>query len=149
MAKPPRAADESILTRWHWGAIGGWSVLIAGCVLAALLAGTRGLGATDEAAITLSFLTLAFAKLWFVFNLRSPRSSVVRNAVAGNPWMWGALGVCVVLLAAAVYLPGLSGVLETVPPSGAGWAVALGLSAVPLVVGQVILLVRGRWAARE
>ncbi len=149
MAKPPRRPDESILTRWHWGAIGGWSVLIAGCVLAALLAGTRGLGVADEAAITLSFLTLALAKLWFVFNLRSPRSSVVRNAVAGNPWMWGALGVCVLLLVAAVYLPGLSAVLETVPPSGAGWGIVLGLSAVPVVVGQVILLVRGRWAAWE
>jgi Ca2+-transporting ATPase len=51
-------------------AIGGWSVVIGACVLGALSLALMRLGFDEMKAITVSFLTLAFAKLWFVLNLR-------------------------------------------------------------------------------
>jgi Ca2+-transporting ATPase len=144
MDRPPRRRGESILTRSHWLFIGGWGVGIAACVLAALAAGLWWLGLDQRTAVTLSFLTIALAKLWFGFNLREVGSTWRDNTIVRNRWLWGAIGLCLVLAAAAVYLPGLSGLLKTRPPGPAGWAVAVGLSLVPLGVGQAILAVRSR-----
>lgn len=138
MEQPPRPRGETVLTRDHWLAIGGWSVMISACVLAALTLALQGAGMEQSEAVTVSFLTLAFAKLGFVFNLRESGSTLLQNDVVGNPWIWGAIAVCIVLLLLAVYLPGLSDVLETRPLAGFGWGLVLGLSMIPLIVGQGI-----------
>ena len=136
MRRPPREPTESILARAHWMAIGGWGSLIAVCVLAALLLARHALGLETLAAVTVSFLTLGFAKLWFVFNLRDPGSRLFESDVFRNPWVWGSLALCSGLLTAGVLLPGLSDVLETRVPDTRSAALILALSLVPAVVGQ-------------
>ena len=86
-------------------------------------------------AVTVSFLTLALGKLWFVFNLRDHDAPRFDNDIVKNGWLWAAIGLCLVLLAAAIYLPILSTVLETVPPGGTGWIVIVVLSALPTSIG--------------
>jgi hypothetical protein len=76
--------------------------------------------------------------LWFVFNLRDHDAPRWRNEITQNQWLWGAILLCILLVAAAVYLPGLSDVLQTVAPVGVGWLVVLGLSALPAVVGLFV-----------
>jgi Ca2+-transporting ATPase len=142
MDRPPRGGGESVLTGRHWLAIGGWSVLLAACVLAALGWGVWGATLDTRGAVTLSFLTLGFAKLWFTFNLRERGSTLLRNDVVENPWVWAAVAVCAGLLTAAVYVPGLSDVLKTVPLGAGGWAAVLALSLVPVTVGQVLRAVQ-------
>jgi Ca2+-transporting ATPase len=142
MQRPPRRPGESILTRRHWLAVGGWGAGIAACVLAALAAGVLWLRAGEPAAVTVSFLTLGFAKLWFVYNLRDRRSHWLRNTILRNRWVWAAIALCAVLLLAAVYLPGLSALLRTRAIGWAGWAVVLALSALPVLAGQVIRRLR-------
>ncbi|NLF32541.1 MAG: cation-transporting P-type ATPase [Planctomycetes bacterium] len=144
MHRPPRPHSESILTRRHWLAVGGWGLLIAACVLAALATGRLALRLEARAAVTMSFLTLGFSKLWFVYTLRRPDSGWWNNTIVRNPWIWGATGLCVVLLVAAVCLPGLSALLKTRSPGPAGWGWIFAFSAVPVLVGQAILAVRGR-----
>jgi len=92
--------------------------------------------------VTVSFLTLAFAKLWFVLNLRSPNADLLRNEVTGNRWMWGAVALCAMLVVAAVKLPGLSRILETRPIGWGGWGFALGISLIPVFLGQILRLYR-------
>ncbi|MBN1247031.1 MAG: cation-transporting P-type ATPase, partial [Anaerolineae bacterium] len=137
MARPPRDPEESILERQHWVAIGGFSAIITLAVLAALALGLTWLGMSQPRAITLSFLTLAFAQLWHVFNMRDHDAGVFKNEVTQNPYVWGALALCVVLLGLAVYVPFLANLLGVVDPGLTGWALVLGLSFVPLVLGQV------------
>jgi len=139
MRRSPRPADEPIVGARHWAAIGGYGGLIAIVVLGALLLATHGLGLTDAQGTTTAFLTLAFAQLWHVFNMRDPDSKLLRNDVTRNRYVWGALGLCSGLLLAAVYLPGLASALKTVDPTARGWAVALGGSLVPWAVGQLSL----------
>ncbi len=76
MRRPPRDPPEPVLSRRHWIGIGGYGVVFAGAVLAALFWATQGLGLEGEAAVTVSFLTLAFGQLWHVFNMRQPTSGV-------------------------------------------------------------------------
>lgn len=135
MNNSPRDPDEAVLTRHLWTAIVAWSVVIASFVMTSLMVALLVLGYADSRAITVSFLTLAFAKLFFVFNLRDPGASLFNNDITRNGWLWAAIGLCVALLMAAVYLPGLSTVLQTVPPSPTGWLLVLVLSATPAIIG--------------
>ncbi len=135
MHYPPREPNESVLTKHLWKAIVSWSIVIASFVMTGLLIALWMLGYADNAAITVSFLTLGLSKLWFVFNLRDHDASPWDNDITRNGWLWGALALCVVLLLAAVYLPVLSDVLQTVPPGPRGWILAILLSMAPAVIG--------------
>jgi Ca2+-transporting ATPase len=136
MRRKPRPPSEPVLTRNHWAAVGGWALLMSSCVLGALAVAFYALGFDQHQAVTVSFLTLAFGKLWFVFNLRSPGTGMLTNEVVRNPYVAGAIVLCIALLLAAVYLPGLSHVLKTRPPGLQGWLLLLGVSLIPFIVGQ-------------
>jgi len=138
MDHPPRRPDEPVLTRGHWLAIGGWGSAIAACVLGSLAAAMLWLGLDQAQAVTVSFVTLALAKLWFVLNLRRPGSTLRDNSIVKNPWIWGSVAVCLVLVVAAVYVPALSELLRTRPLGLAEWALVLMLSALPMAAGQAI-----------
>jgi len=138
MDRAPRPPNESVLTSHHWRAIVAWSVLIGICVLVALGVAWAWFGFDEKRAVTVSFLTLGFGKLWFVFNLRDRGAGFLHNDVIRNPWIWGAIALCVALLIAAVYLPGLNNILSTAGPGWTGWLLLLGLSLVPLLVGFAV-----------
>ena len=72
--------------------------------------------------------------------MRDPEAPFFRNEVTTNRYVWIAIGIGVVLTLAAAYLPVLSDVLGTVPPSGEGWLLIAAGSLVPLIVGQVAKL---------
>ncbi len=143
MRRPPRDPSEPVLSRRHWIGIGGYGLVFSGAALGALFWATQGLGLEGEAAITVSFLTLAFGQLWHVFNMRQPESGVLVNEVTRNRYVWAAVGFCVLLLFGAVYIPGVAGVLEIRPPSAEAWTLIALMSLVPLAVGQVVLGVQG------
>ena len=144
MHDDPRPSEEPILTRSHWFAIGGWAMLISACVLAGLAAALYFLGFEQRQAVTISFLTLGFGKLWFVYNLRSPGSRLLSNEIVRNPYVAGAIALCAALLVAAVYVPVLSDVLQTRDPGLHGWLLLLGLSLVPLFWGQTLRTVQAK-----
>ena len=136
MQRSPRPQHEPVLTRAHWAAVGGWAIVVGACVMAGLILAYHWLEFDQRQAVTVSFLTLAFSKLWFVFNLRSQGSRLLDNDIVTNPFIWGSILLCSALLVAAVALPGLSTVLKTKPLSWAGWILLLGMSLVPFTVGQ-------------
>jgi Ca2+-transporting ATPase len=140
MEEPPRDPGESILERSHWRWIGGYGALIAVAILGAFFWALHGLELTVGDAVTTSFLVLSGGRLFHVFNMRDVRSNPFRNEVTRNPWVWGAIGLCIALLALAVYVPPLAGVLSLSPPSGGQWLVIAAGSLFPLLVGQAVQL---------
>ena len=94
MREPPRDAGEAILTREHWLGIGAYGALIAATVLAAFWLALHVLELPLERAVTVSFLSLSFARLWHVFNMRSAASPWIDNEITRNPYVWGALALC-------------------------------------------------------
>ncbi|MGD8613610.1 MAG: cation-transporting P-type ATPase [Desulfobacterales bacterium] len=138
MRQPPRAPKEPILTRSHWFAIGGYGVLITVCVLSAYALAFRWLGADTDRAVTVSFITLAFARLWHVFNMRAPGTSLIRNSITTNPFIWVAIILCVGLLLIGTHAPGLALVLNMVDLGTDGWMLIIGFSLLPLIFGQIL-----------
>ncbi|MDP5054274.1 MAG: cation-transporting P-type ATPase, partial [Congregibacter sp.] len=79
MSKPPRAAAEGILMREHWLLIGLYGGSISVSVLGAMAVAVLALGLTAVEAVTVSFLTLALAQMWHVFNMRDDANRWFRN----------------------------------------------------------------------
>ena len=138
MDRPPRDPTEPILMRRHWSAIGGYAVIIAAAALAAFAVALLVLELDTAMAVTISFLTFGFARLWHVFNMRSSRSPLVINEVTRNGFIWAAVGIGVLLLLVATYFAPLAGILGVTPPGGREWLLILGFSLLPLLVVQVL-----------
>jgi Ca2+-transporting ATPase len=137
MQRPPRDSREPILTRSHWLAVGGYGLVITGSVLGALALALHWLRLPPEQAVSVSFLTLACAQLWHVFNMRHSQAGMLKNDITQNLFVWAALIICLGLLLLAVYLPGLSSVLKVTDPGAHGWLVVLVMSLLPVCLGEV------------
>jgi Ca2+-transporting ATPase len=138
--RPPRRPREPIITASRWRTMAVYGAAIAASTLLALVAAEHLLGLDAGAATTVSFLTIALAQLWHVFNMRSGRSGVVRNAVTANRLVWYSLALCVVLIVAAVTVPVLATPLQIVPIGIQGWGLAMACSLLPLAGGQLWLV---------
>ena len=135
--RPVREKKESIMDRRRWTIVFGYGLVMAISVLAALFVSSRVLGFDDKTSVTVSFLTLAFAQLWHVLNMRASGSKPFRNEVTKNPFVWAAVILCGGLTVLAVYIPILADVLNLVHPGVVGWAIAIGFSLVPVIAGLV------------
>ncbi len=138
LERPPRDPREPIIGRPQWVAIIFQSLGLAAGAFGALALSRLGLELDDRSVVTVTFLTLAFAQLWHVFNMRHPRSRLFRNEVTANPWLWGALALCAALLVIPPYVPPLAQILSLAPPTPAMWGVVLAMSLAPLVVAQTV-----------
>jgi Ca2+-transporting ATPase len=137
MTRPPRGGRAPLLAPRHWWSIVGYGALLTVAVLGAQQMALHVLRLGPEGATSIAFLTLALAQLWHVFNMRAVGSRLVRNAVVQNPWVWAALALCIPLVLATVYLPGLARVLNLGEPGREGWVLILGFSLVPFLLGQL------------
>ena len=79
------------------------SLALTAGTFGALALARLGLDLDGASVVTVTFLTLAFAQLWHVFNMRHPQTGLLRNEVTRNPWLWGALVLCTALLAVPPY----------------------------------------------
>ncbi|MFW5868591.1 MAG: cation-translocating P-type ATPase, partial [Armatimonadota bacterium] len=139
MERDPRPRDESVMERPQWIDLAALSVIIAAPALASLWLATEWLGLEGNRVTTLAFMTTAGGQLLNVFNVRDRRSGVFVNDVTENPWVWGAVVLCLLLIAAAIFMPGLADVLDTSWPGTQGLLLAVGLSVVTLVLGQIYI----------
>jgi Ca2+-transporting ATPase len=138
MERMPRDPSESILNKSHWATIAGYGTIITVAVLGSLSLALNWLQLNQQRAVTVSFLTLAFAQLWHVFNMRDQGSSFLSNDITRNRFVWGSLVLCSGLLLAAVYIPGLASVLKITDPGVKGWLLVIGMSLIPWLVGQTL-----------
>jgi len=138
MERPPRPSDEPIIDRSHWMWIVGYAAIIGATVLASYLIAGRLYGLTGIPRVTVSFLTLSLGRLWHVFNMRDGESRFLDNPVVKNPYVWGAIGLCLVLIMGVVYIPVLSNVLGTAPPAADHWYLIALMSLIPFTAGQIL-----------
>ena len=133
MRRAPRDPREQILTRRHWLRIALYGVVLSASVLAAMAIAMLVLGFDTQRAVTVSFCTLALAQLWHVFNMRSDLRRLFDNEITRNPWVWGALLLCLLLVLGAVYNDLAASLLGLTDPGVDGWLLIAGLSIVPLL----------------
>lgn len=148
LAHPPRDPKEAILARPQWIVIVLHAIALTGGTFLAL-AIARWLSLDARATTTVSFLTLAFAQLWHVFNMRGRRAPLLANEITRNRWLWAAIALCTILLAVPPYLPATARVLHLAPLTASMWMIVLGGSLAPLVVTQTVMASSRRVAGRS
>jgi Ca2+-transporting ATPase len=141
MKQPPRKKGDPIMSTGRWLEVSAYGFIITVAVLGAMAIAIKYFSMDEQKAVTISFLTLAFAQLWHVFNMRDRNSGLLNNAIIRNPFVWGALALCSILLLATVYIPILAQVLNVANPGANGWLLILTMSFLPMVVGQIALIV--------
>ncbi|MGI9416287.1 MAG: cation-translocating P-type ATPase [Geminicoccaceae bacterium] len=140
MSRPPRPPSEPVLDRTRWKLLTIFGGLITLATLAAFIGALYGLDLSSDQAVSVVFTTLALAHLWNVFNIRDADSAVLANDVTRNGYVWAAIVLCLGLIAAALWLPGLAGLLRLPSPGAEGLVLAALLSFAPLLLGQIVLL---------
>ncbi len=136
MKTPPRPAGEPILTARHWKSMFAYGAWMAAVTLISFALAQSWLGMAPEAAVTVSFTTLASSQVLHVFNMRTAGSSPFDNDVTGNPYIWAALALCGALMIGAIYLPGVSLVLDLTDPGADGWLLIIGLTGLQFLLAQ-------------
>ena len=149
LKRPPRNPKEPILGRPQWIMIVLQSIGLTAGVFGALALARLGLDLDSRSVVTVTFLSLAFAQLWHVFNMRHPRSGFLRNEITRNPWLLGSLVLCTALLALPPYVPPLAHVLHLAPPTLAMWVIIFVMSLAPLIVAQAVTHILVRWNSRR
>jgi P-type Ca2+ transporter type 2C len=148
LGRPPRDPKEPILGRAQWRVIILHGAAPAAGTFAALAA-TRWLVLDMRQSVSVTFLTLGFSQLWHAFNMRSLRAGLIYNEVTRNGWLWAALVLCIMLLAAPPYLSSAAHLLYLAPLTAAMWGIVLACSLAPLIVTQAIMAVDSRRHARS
>ena len=141
MKRPPRDPKEPILSL-RFAALLVWQgLLLTGVTLLAFAVGMHWHGTEGEElrrATTMAFMTLALAQVFHAFNARSRTESTFTSRLFTNGWLWAAVATCLILQAAAVYLPLLQQVLQTSPPTLADWGVIAVCSLMPLAIAELV-----------
>jgi Ca2+-transporting ATPase len=144
MSRPPRDPAEPIVTGRQWLEVAAHGLVLTGAALAAMLIARDALGLDGAVVVTVSFLTLAAAQVWHVFNMDEPGQPMAKSEVVRNAYVWAALALCLSLLAAACYVPPLAAVLKLVPPDGQAWAIVLTASLCATALGRLVALGLGK-----
>ena len=145
MRKPPRDPKEGIVETRHWVTMGVLGGLITLSTLGAFTLSLFWLEHETDTAITVAFLTLALSQVWNVFNMRSASGRLFDNEVTRNPYVWGAIAICLALLAAAIWQPSLAALLKLQGADGSDLFLAAAASLVPLVLGQAWLALEAKF----
>ncbi len=141
MKRPPRNPNEPLMTPRFVGLIVWQGLLVAGVTLLAFFVGMRWYGTEGDGlrhAVTTAFMTLALAQVFHTFNARSQTRSVFTAGLFTNGWLWGAVLVCLLLQVAAVYVPLLQAVLDTVPLNAADWGVIAVCALAPVAIVELV-----------
>ncbi|MGI9336499.1 MAG: cation-translocating P-type ATPase [Gammaproteobacteria bacterium] len=138
MHRPPRAPAEPVVTRAQWAAIVAYAIAIATVSLGAFAFSQTQLGLTVPQAVTVCFITLAFAQLVHVLSMRDADSHPVVNEVTRNRYVWGAVVLCIGLVLAATHWRVLRDVLHLEPLGVQAWLLA-GIAALgPWIVSEAV-----------
>ena len=153
MSRPPRPPGESVITRRMWFGILQVGVITAAGILYVVDASLPGGFIHGTAAIqyahTMAFTTLVFFSLFAVFCARSDERSAFANLFS-NGWLWGAVGLSILLQIAVVYVPFLQKAFSTVALSMSDWARCLLVGSSVLWITEVTkLALRMRARARN
>jgi P-type Ca2+ transporter type 2C len=144
MRRRPRNSSEPIVTGPLWALVASQGLAMMLATLAAMVLARDGLGLDGGAVVTLSFLTLALAQIWHVFNMADRGQPLLVNDVTRNPYVWGAVLLCLALIAVACYAPPLAEVLKLTPPDVSGWAIVLATSLSAMVLAKAAAVGLGR-----
>ena len=148
MKRSPRSSDENLLSGSFLVLIAWQGVMLAAITLSAYLWALNEYGPGSHAR-TVAMLGLVGVQIGHTFNCRSRTHSVFRGFF-GNPYLFAAMAVVILLQLSAIYVPALAQLLGLVEPNWKDLIATIGCVVLPIVVVEMIKLVQPpRLAGRD
>ena len=147
MARKPRKLTDRVIDRDMWIDIAFIGIIMAAVTLIGMdmhleggLFTDRSIGGSHEfqmtEARTMGFTILVFAQLFNAIASRSSRQSAFVGLFS-NKWLWGAIGLSVVLQLVVIYVPFLNSAFDTTPLGPWAWVECICLAAVVLIASEI------------
>jgi P-type Ca2+ transporter type 2C len=140
MARKPRRVTDRVIDGRMWVGVFEIGLVVAVVTLLTIdmhLPGGLIEGKDDLAtARTAGFTVLVFTSLFNCFNARSDTASAFYRLFA-NRWLWGAIGLSLLLQVAVVHLAALNVAFGTVPLTLDQWMVCAGMGSVVLWTSEL------------
>ena len=147
MARSPRKLTDRVIDRDMWIDIAFIGIIMAAVTLIGMdmhleggLFTDRSIGGPHEfqmiEARTMGFTILVFAQLFNAIASRSARQSAFVGLFS-NKWLWGAIGLSVVLQLVVIYVPFLNSAFGTTPLGPWAWVECICLAAVVLIASEI------------
>ena len=147
MARKPRKLTDRVIDRDMWIDIAFIGIIMAAVTLIGMdmhleggLFTDRSIGGSHEfqmtEARTMGFTILVFAQLFNAIASRSSRQSAFVGLFS-NKWLWGAIGLSVVLQLVVIYVPFLNSAFGTTPLGPWAWVECICLAAVVLIASEI------------
>lgn len=143
MARLPRKTKDRVIDREMWGDIVYVGIIMAIVTLIGMDLHLEG-GFFDDLSVstnshdiqmiearTMGFTILVFAQLFNALASRSAHRSVFHDLFT-NKWLWGAIGISIILQVAVIYIPFLNQPFGTVPLGWFSWIECIVLASVVL-----------------
>ncbi|MGX5271354.1 cation-translocating P-type ATPase [Bifidobacterium polysaccharolyticum] len=158
MDRPPRSINDRVIDRDMWVDIIYIGLIMAVVTLIGMDMHLSGGLFTDRSvqaigheaqireARTVGFTILVFAQLFNALASRSSRKSAFQGLFS-NPWLWGAIGISILLQLLVIYVPFLGEAFGTVPLQPQAWLECIGLASLVLVASELRKLFN--WAVRR
>ena len=158
MDRPPRSINDRVIDRDMWVDIIYIGLIMALVTLIGMDMHLSGGLFTDRSvqaigheaqireARTVGFTILVFAQLFNALASRSSRKSAFLGLFS-NPWLWGAIGVSILLQLLVIYVPFLGEAFGTVPLQPQAWLECIALASLVLVASELRKLFN--WTVRR
>lgn len=137
MKRPPRAANEPILSAKRWKSTIVFGLCITTAVLGITAYAHFVLQLSAKIINNMAFYTLVLAQLLNVFNMAENKVSFFNNEIIKNPWVWSAIMLSLFITVGAYYIPPVAKALflTSLSLEQIGWIVVFALGS--LVLSQL------------
>ncbi len=137
MLQPPRDPDEPLMTKLLWKSTVIYSISITVAVIGITLYAYSYKNYSAAEVNNMAFYTLIMGQLLNVFNLPKRNASFFRNEVTGNPYVWYAIIISLLLVVFAYLIPVVNDVLDLVPLGLDEFAAIAAFSLLSLFLSQL------------
>ena len=158
MDRPPRSVNDRVIDRDMWidiiyiglvmavVTLIGMDMHLSGGIFTDRSVQAIGHEAQIREARTMGFTILVFAQLFNALASRSSRKSAFLGLFS-NLWLWGAIGISILLQLLVIYVPFLGEAFGTVPLQPQAWLECVALASLVLVASELRKLFN--WAVRR
>lgn len=140
MQRPPRDSKLPLISNKNWITVGVYAAVMTLATVAAIIYCKAFISSDSKVLNNVAFITLAFAQLFHVFNMSSPKTNIFVNDVTKNKFVWMALLICTALMLLVYTIPQMKLVLGLETLTIEVWSVAISASLIPLFIVQVYKL---------
>jgi Ca2+-transporting ATPase len=141
MNNKPRNSKESIFSGELLNVVGN-GLLIGLITLVAFRIGYKNYPDSLIHAQTMAFLVMSISELIHSLNMRNKRKSIFTIGLFTNKYLFYSILLGLSLQLILVFTPGLNTLFKITPLNLNDWVVVLGLSIVPLVINELVKLIK-------